>query len=44
MLSSLCTLTGTTNLGENGPGNNHNEGALHTPQKSRTGSLRPDTA
>ena len=29
------TLTGTTNLGQNGPESNDNEGVLHIPQNSR---------
>ena len=32
------TLTGTTPLGQSGPGSNENEGVLHIPQSSRTGA------
>ena len=29
------TLTGTTTLGQSGPGSNGNEGLLHSPQNSK---------
>ena len=32
------TLTGTTTLGQSGPGSNGNEGVLRIPQSSRTGA------
>ena len=36
------TLTSTTSLGQSGPGNDGNEGVLHTPQSSRTGHSPSD--
>ena len=35
-LTTVVTLTGTTALGQSGPGSNSNEGVLHIPQSSRT--------
>ena len=32
-------LTGTTTLGQSGPGSNVNEGVIHIPQSSKTGAL-----
>ena len=35
------TLTGATTLGQSGPGSNGNEGVLHIPQSSITGTSPP---
>ena len=35
-------LTGATTPGQSGPGSNGNEGVLHIPQGSRTGTSPPD--
>ena len=35
-------LTGATTPGQSGPGCNGNEGVLHIPQSSITGTLPPD--
>ena len=40
--SSIWLLTGTTTLGQSGPGSNSNERVLHTLQRSRTGALPSD--
>ena len=37
------TLTGTTILGQSGPGTNDNKGVLHIPQSSITGTLLSDS-
>ena len=42
ILSIDKTLTGTTILGQSGPGSNGNERLLHTPQISRTGASSSD--
>ena len=36
------TLTGTTALGQSGPGSNDNKGVLYIPQSSRAGALPLD--
>ena len=36
------TLLGATIPGENEPGSNSNEGVLHIPQRSKSGTLPPD--
>ena len=36
-------LTGTTTLGQSGPGSNGNEGVFHIPQSSRTEASPSDT-
>ena len=36
------TLTGMTTLGQGGPGSNDNEGVLHTPRISKTGTSSSD--
>ena len=41
-LTHRWTLTGTTTLDQSGPGNNENEGVIHTLQISRTGATLSD--